>query len=409
MKRSRYFAPVVATALAGSTLVSGWWYWAGRPASPGRAEPVQLTPEERSRVACGPVALAIAAQLSGVYVEPAVLIAECELTPKGASPEDLERLAAKHGLRARQVRWDWNRLSSHTRPVVLHVDGTHYVVAHPGEPRDTSPEGSDSIRIYEPVGAATWWSRRTLEDRWAGLAVVVEAQPSQDVLGVGTWWVDIGSRRCTGSAEFVVPVRNDSPDRTTLRIARTSCECTAAKFDRQELAPGDVSILTAAVNLEKKRGPFRERVHLTSQAGARSHTWCITLAGTSIGEIEFSAREVALGDLRPGDNKSVSIVLRDAGDASLQLTAVDPVIDDGGAVRFGNVRYTRVTANIAAEQRRRHPVIQEHDWLISFDVVEVSPREKGKVVGELRVRGTSHAGSNRGTVQMSCPIAGWIQ
>lgn len=409
MKSVSYFTPVIAAILLVSCFVTGLWHWNSQKVRVEEFDPNQLSPEDRSRVACGPVALALAAQVSGISVEPATLINDCELTPNGASPDELKRLAAKHGFIVKQMKWSWEQLASHAAPVVLHVDGTHYVAANPAEPRDTSPEGKDSIRVYDPGGSANWWSREALLARWNGLTLTVEAQAAREGLGVDQWWVDLGHRDCSKQATFSIPVRNDYSAPVILQIAHTSCECTSAKFDVLELSPGESSTLAASVNLGKKRGPFRERVRFTSQTGEQSREWCVTLAGTAIGNVEFSSREIALGDLRPGKSKSASVVLRDAGDASLRLLSVEPVASDLKTAEFTNVKFKHVTTSLAAEFHRKHPVIQEHDWLITLDVTAVDPNYKGKFVGELIVEGTRIIESRRHEFRMSCPIIGWVK
>ncbi len=395
--------------LASTSIASGLWYWSGRQNPAEEFKLDQLSADDRSRVACGPVAVALAAQLSGVFMEPGALIGECRLTSKGASPDDLVKLGADHGLDIRRVQWGWQELSDHSSPVVLHVHGTHYVTAHPGESPDGSSVRGELVRIYDPSRAASWWSREQLEGCWDGLALTVKPQVPGGGIAVDRWWVDVGQQDSSQQARFVVPVRNDYPERAVLQIVHTSCECTSAAFDIPEVDPGESTVLTAFVDLGKKRGPFRERVRFTSQAGASSREWCVTLAGTVIGAVEFSARELPLGDLRPSEVKSTSIVVRDPGDGSLRLLSVKPVLAAPRAIEFSNVEFTRVTMNSAAEHRRKHPVIHENDWLVSFDAKVVDSNYSGKVVSELVVTCERNVEWRRDEFQLSCPIIAWVQ
>ncbi len=394
---------------AACCIISGAWYSIDQSNEVAAFDLNDLSVAERNQVSCGPISLAICAQLSGVCIEPRVLIKECNLTNKGVSPDELERLAQNHGLVVRQVEWNWNQLISHSAPLMLHVNGTHFVAAHPGEPKDSSPKGEESIRVYEPSGAACWWSKEGLLEKWDGVAMLVHAlQPSRK-LQTASWWVDVGPTNNRTSAKFSVPLRNAHKDKMTLRILHSSCSCTAAALDKLELSPGDVGTFTASVKLTDRHGPFRERVRILSEGGGGREIWTITLAGTAVGEVDFSVKVLSLGDLRPSEPKPASIVVRDAGDASLRLVAAKVDWTDASGIGAKNVRFRRVTTDSASELSRKHPGIQKNDWLVSFDAVLVDPNQSGKITGKLVISGTHNVKNKNEQIEMTCPVVCWVR
>src|SRR5690606_25360979 len=127
---------------------------------------------------------------------------------------------------------------------------------------------------------------------------------------------------------FQVPIESSYESDATLRITDTSCTCTNAEFDVPSLAPGGIALLTADVLLDGLRGPFRQQVSFVSQCGAKQDEWCVTLAGTSIGDVDFSVREIALGNLSESPKKHVEIIVRDPGDGSLSVVGGEVTFDD---------------------------------------------------------------------------------
>ena len=132
---------------------------------------------------CGPISLAII----GEYLDKPTTIAEYhKSTRAGAlgtcSVADLLRALGEHGLPARAVRYDPKSPPMHRLPMVLFLDGAHFLAALPG------PAGQ-VVLVYPPSEPqAVPWS--SLESRWRGEAIVVG--PREEGL-----WLALGDQATT--------------------------------------------------------------------------------------------------------------------------------------------------------------------------------------------------------------------
>ena len=85
--------------------------------------------------------------------------------------KDLLRAAREHGLAATAVRYDPRRPPTHRLPMILFVDGYHFLTALPGRDGEVVLVDPPS----QPVSAP--WS--SLEGRWRGEAVVLGRAESE--------------------------------------------------------------------------------------------------------------------------------------------------------------------------------------------------------------------------------------
>ncbi|MCX7397709.1 MAG: cysteine peptidase family C39 domain-containing protein [Planctomycetales bacterium] len=368
-----------------------------------------LTSRERSRLACGPVCVAIASQLTGVYLAPERLISECKLSPNGSSLADLVELFNRHEMDAWQRNLTWGDLVTSLYPAILHVDGDHYVVANPNELEKDSEGRTTSVRVYDPNSAAAFLTRDDIESRWDGLAVVfVPALPQVD-LKVAKWWVDVGMKDNSESAQYNFPIWNSSKGRVQIKIFDTSCNCTKATIDRETADIGEQFIFDGAIELDGKRGPFRERVAIALSGNPMDSPFTITLAGTALGKVEYSASQLPFGELDQFGSKQLSIVVRDSGDGSLRITNIDSRLTPPGVVECSVLSHQRLDRSNINSVRSKHPVAQEGDWLINIKVESRRSKYRGKVTGTLNCTAFSGTGTHKEQLELACPVLGVLK
>ncbi|MBA3316200.1 MAG: DUF1573 domain-containing protein [Planctomycetaceae bacterium] len=400
-------AGAFAIFLAGASAAA---LWAVRRDTPDYLPAERLTKSERIRLGCGPISLAIAAQLSGRDVPPGALLEQCRYRPEGVDSTELCRLAEEHGLLLTPGKLTWDELLRTPEPTLLHYTRGHFVVANTAEGRAEHPE---SVRVYDPNGAAKYLSRPELESEWDGHALKVSLKPGSaerpdDVLCAERWWVDAGvESKLTGVAVYEVRLQNRSPHQVTLRVANTSCSCTSAALEQSELPPGAATLLRATVALERKRGPFYERVILAADQSGSTTERTLTLAGTAVDDVSWSQRTLYVGDVHPGDRLAGSIVLRDRGDASLKVTSVkiekEPQ-SSGPLSPALECDWKQVGTREDARVIHRHPSVIPSDWLV--EIVGRIPQQAE--CGDVRATLLAVVESGGETRVIRCPVEGRI-
>ncbi len=115
---------------------------------------------------CGPVSLAVVSHYLG---RPVPIAAFHEATGAGAlgvcSISDLIGALRQKGFACTALRYDPRRPPSHDLPMVLFVDGAHFLVALPG--------GKNTVVLVDPPSKSDVATCAQLAVRWQGEAVVV--------------------------------------------------------------------------------------------------------------------------------------------------------------------------------------------------------------------------------------------
>jgi len=127
---------------------------------------------------CGPVSLAVASEYLG---RPATIAWFHRSTQAGdlgvCSVSDLLRASREHGLAATAVRFDPRHPPTHRLPMILFVDGFHFLTALP------APVAGVIIIDPPATPKAMPWS--SLAERWNGEAVVIGHDEAEVRLAVG--------------------------------------------------------------------------------------------------------------------------------------------------------------------------------------------------------------------------------
>lgn len=126
---------------------------------------------------CGPVSLAVVSEYLGV---PGTIAGFHTTTKAGSlgvcSMTDLRRAAREHGLAALAVCYDPKRPPSHSLPMILFLDGHHFVTALPG------PVGR--LVLVDPPAKPSTITWSSLQGRWKGEALIVSRSETENIAAV---------------------------------------------------------------------------------------------------------------------------------------------------------------------------------------------------------------------------------
>ena len=131
---------------------------------PNRA--LRRNPALDPQTSCGPVSLAIVTCYLGAPVPLRELHAETRAGEMGVcSMADLIQVLRKHGFSATAVKYKSHYVGNHGGPMILFVDGNHFLTAVPGH--------SGRVVLIDPPAepVTTTWS--ALSRRWTGEAIIV--------------------------------------------------------------------------------------------------------------------------------------------------------------------------------------------------------------------------------------------
>lgn len=106
-------------------------------------------------------------------------------------------------------------------------------------------------------------------------------------------------RHTIATHEFVVRNGGDAP--LKLAVGETSCKCTAAALDDQEVAPGDSTTVRLEWNTGDDVGPYRQWSSLITNDPTRREIILI-VDGSIRGDYRIEPPTILLGDIVPGDS-----------------------------------------------------------------------------------------------------------
>lgn len=126
-------------------------------------------------------------------------------------------------------------------------------------------------------------------------------------------------------AEKTVVLTNTGGAPLTIANVTTSCSCTSTFLEKTELAPGESTPMRIVYNTFKFPGKFEKYVNIfTGADGKEDHQ--IVLVGyvdpIPMGVVEVEPRKIDAGDLTLGQAKTVSLTIKNVGDADMLVTKV---------------------------------------------------------------------------------------
>ena len=162
MRNRRIIACLATGSLLGLAFAVNWRMMK----SPARPVIKHSVRNVDPRTSCGPVSLAVVSEYLGKSVPIADFHEETGAGDLGfCSMADLVRALKKHGFAARAVRFDTQPPPFHNLPMVLFVDGDHFLAAIASNPRE--------VVVIDPPKKPQTMPWDELKPRWQGEAVVV--------------------------------------------------------------------------------------------------------------------------------------------------------------------------------------------------------------------------------------------
>jgi len=150
---------------------------------------------------------------------------------------------------------------------------------------------------------------------------------------------------------------NCGKESVAINRVQTSCGCTAAKYPKEEVLPGDTAAITVGYNPEGMMGRFRKTIRVYS--GPDNHEKRLIITGKvltngkhmlerypySAGPLHFSRDSIWLGDVQQGSAKTEFIHAYNSSEDTLRIgwknenkcvliTSSDSVVEPGDAVTF---------------------------------------------------------------------------
>jgi hypothetical protein len=278
---------------------------------------------------CGPWAYLVAATRQGIPCNFGRIVRELPVLDSGVSLGDLVKQARKQGLSAKVTKLTWGQLRKQDIPVVLWVDGNHFLTA---DPREVHPEGADVIRLYDHGRPAAWFTREQLASRWTGEALLVRRKASRaprNRPGL-QWescledfgWVDPYQKKYV----FRYAFHNTGGEPLAVRIAKVGCGCARADVDPDVVAPGEAGLVRVTVDLTEKRGYFSTSV-LLSTNDPRLAQCEVIVSGGVFQPVLTSVDTVYVGQVHRGTRLTRSFFVQDRGDRTLKVENVRALLD----------------------------------------------------------------------------------
>jgi hypothetical protein len=282
-----------------------------------------------SENACGPWAFFVAVARQGIPMSGNKIKQDLPVTDTGVSFGDLVKYAQEHGLSTRLVTLSWDELKNAESPVILWVDGNHFLTA---DPREEHPDGNDMMRIYDLRLPAEWLSRAKLQERWTGECLVVHKSTSASSLTGPRikWetcfedfgWIDPYERRRL----FKYAFENVGNEPLELSIAETGCACAKADVAPKAVAPSEKGVVTVVVDISAKTGYFSTMVLLnTNDPSLRRCT--VRASGGVFHPILTSLDTIYLGEVYRDTHLEKFFYVHDRGDKTLQIEDAKAVVD----------------------------------------------------------------------------------
>jgi len=361
------------------------------------------SPAKSKRNQCGPWAFFVAVNRQGIPLSSYTVMQELPITDTGVSFGDIVKQAKKHGLSTKLASLSWDELMNAGAPVILWVDGNHFLTA---DPREAHPEGDDMVRVYDLRRPAEWYSRAKLKDRWTGESLVIRKSTST-VLHKGPklrWetcfedfgWVDPYEEK---HRLFKYAFENVGDQSLELSVAKVGCTCAGADISPKTVAPGERGLVTVTVDVSRERGYFSTTVLLnTNDPSLRK--CALRASGSVFQPILASLDTLYLGHVRRGSNLAESLFVHDRGDKTLQIKDLKAVVDKkAGATKYivCEIKSTYISAmNMVKNPVSRYRV-KPGDYLVDLKL-QISPDAplgpfEGKVLIETNQPGRFSSGS----------------
>jgi len=383
--------------------------WSIRSAKP---LPDALSPEDPhyENVICGPTSLSVALARLGIYESQGALAAECRVTALGVSFDDLYRSAngiPSVSAEARDLNWD--ELSALDGVAVLHVGGNHFIAI---DPRESTPDSKNSLRVYRPKRPAQWLTREKLEQSWDGKALVLTKHDTvPEALGPAVEWdtcfQDNGIIQGTTVSRFEFKCWNRGQEELKIGELKTSCGCMAPVVGNERLAPGEFTTISVEVDLTNKEGYVMQNVVVPTNDPVRPVT-LLRMSGGVPRTRFVSCKEMRLEDLPQGGTLSQEFYVVDPGFDGIGISKSSFVLSDGTIYDSDVLKCTISDDVIGLDSVHRSSSggfhVEPDDLAVTMEIKANQSCPPGEFAGDVIL--VLDAGSDRLTVKVA--VSGMI-
>jgi hypothetical protein len=202
---------------------------------------------------------------------------------------------------------------------------------------------------------------------------------------------DWGSIDNIHPVEHNFTIQNKGTAPLTITEVKTSCGCTAARPEKNELAPGEETVVEVALSLKGRVGTQKKTVTLISN-DPKTPKYVLTLQGKALAVIKVEPNRVDFGVIADDEPRSKTIrVSTDRPDVVFHITKVQTpkqmtITSETKTVEEG--KSYDITLNLAGELK---PVFYSGQLVFSTDLKsmpKVTAVVSAKVVGPYQVRPT---------------------
>lgn len=157
------------------------------------------------------------------------------------------------------------------------------------------------------------------------MALCLAGAASASQLGFSDTQVHFGNMQEGPDAQKTITLTNVSDTRVVVANVSTSCACTTTRLDKTELEPGEAAIMVITYHTFKYPGKFDKTVHVFTGPDGKTEDVIHILGHVDpvpMGVMEVEPRKVDLGGLAAGKANHVTLTVTNAGDASMNVSAV---------------------------------------------------------------------------------------
>ncbi len=144
---------------------------------------------------------------------------------------------------------------------------------------------------------------------------------------------DFGEQWVGGTMKHAFEVRNIGEKTLKILNVKPGCGCTlAGKYDKV-IEPGAIGKIPVSVNSRKLYGKFRKTIRVSTDDPANQSA-TLSIAGEIKHYVEVAPRSANFRQLKPTEEKDVTLKLKNNGDQPLQLTLAKPKLSDSFTVEI---------------------------------------------------------------------------
>ena len=215
---------------------------------------------------CGPLSLQVICMFHGIpsTVDELAVLARTDIS--GTTVANLCTAAKQKGFETAMVKWSIEDLKAATAPVIVFVDGNHFMVVESFE--------QGMFKIWDVPEPAASISERAFRQRWKGH--VITFQPIFDESGPRIAFdramYDFGEIWEEEEVRHTFTVHNLGDTNLEISDVQSSCRCTSLVVTNRTLAPNEIGQIAVEYDSRGYRGTAEESITIASNDPIRPTT-----------------------------------------------------------------------------------------------------------------------------------------